>query len=707
MTWPTSNSISKELNEFWKDSQSLWQQWQFLADLDTKMYTGQQDQNNNAYNVNYRSQRQLMFNKIMREVNMIEGYQRDHRLATICIPADNDPDHGEVADERTTVLSWLKRQDHTYEKISDCFKGAAVCGLNLLQVYMDFREDPENGTIRCQRIPFNAFIMDNYWTQRDLSDCDRIWTRRYVTERQLMSLMPKLKKDIPLFDKGYAAKDGKFQFLAQNWYQYTQQMYAYDEYWTKEYKKGRKIIDKKTGEMIVWKGTKDQFKQLVQINPNVELITAMIPTIKWHVVVNDNLVYEEVSPWGLDRLPFIPFTFYHNTEVQNYGFRYYGAVRNIIDPQIEKNRRINRMLDVMDAQVQSGMHIKEDSLVNPEDAYFQGPGKIFFHKQTSNLQSDVMPIPAPTVPGGWMELSKMLDQEMMDIAGTPQELFGKDGGDKDMSGVLYQLKQGAGLTSLRGPFDNLNESQIAVGELMLDFAVNNFGQGKITKILGKPPSPLFFDQESTRYTCATEQGMLTTTQRQLEFMQAAFLKQMGVPISNKVLLEKSTLQGKKGIIADMDQQEQQAKQMQMAQAKAQLEQTQMLAHTLSAKAESDLAGAKERLSRAVSNIGLAKERASEAIHDRAEAALANAKALKELQEMDENRLMKLSRHIIEMQQMQNELAGSEEDDSVESAEAVAKPAEQGAEENERNSAGSPAGAGPQHPGVPGVGQQAV
>ena len=210
MSWPVSNPIARELDDFWKESQSLWQQWWYEADLDTKMATGQQDYWNTFYNINYRNQKILMFNKILRIINMIGGYQRDNRLQTVVYAADNDPDRGETADQLTTILNWAKNQDRIYEKISDCFDGSNICGLNLLHVWMDYREDPENGEIRADRIPFNSFLMDNYWTKPDLSDCDRIWTRKYVTKRQLASLFLISKKIYQLLEKGMLQKMGSF-----------------------------------------------------------------------------------------------------------------------------------------------------------------------------------------------------------------------------------------------------------------------------------------------------------------------------------------------------------------------------------------------------------------------------------------------------------------------------------------------------------------
>jgi hypothetical protein len=682
MTWPSSNPISKELDDFWKESQSLWQQWWYEADLDTKMATGQQDYWNTFYNINYRNQKILMFNKILRILNMIEGYQRDNRLASIIIPGDNDPDMGETAEQRTTVLNWCKTKDKTYEKISDCFSGSNMCGLNLLNIWMDFREDPESGCIRSDRVPFNAFLMDNYWTKQDLSDCDRIWTRKYITTRQLESLIPGIKKDIPYLGKGYAAKDGKFQFLAQNWYQYQQEMYAYDEYWVRDYKNKRKLIDKATGEVAPWNGTKEQFQLLKQINPNVDLITARVPTIKLHVLVNNHLIYEEQAPYGLDRFPFVPFMCYHFPEVQNYAYRYQGVVRNIRDSQIELNRRRNRLLDILDAQVQSGLMVKEDALVNPEDAFFQGPGKVLYFKQSANLATDQVQFQTPPVGSGWLELIQTIEKEIMDIVG-PEELFAQNMNAKDMTSVLMKLKMGAGLTGLRNIFDRLNVSQMMVAEIMDDMIVNNFSEGKVAHILGKQPTEHFFDKEFTKFSCTVEEAELTDTQRQRKFLEALQMRQIDPNlISGDYLLEISSLQDKKRLMEEAKQRQEQMSQMQQSQAQAELQQSQMLSRSLEAKAESDLAGAEERKARAVSDIALAKERASQAVHDRAEGALSNAKALHELSDLQEDRLIKLANFIVDIQAKQQALASGEEEDSREVAESISSEVNTSQETNQ-------------------------
>lgn len=671
MNWPTDNPVARELDDFWKETQSLVQQWWVEADLDTKMLTGQQDyQNSFLGNSNYRNQKMLMFNKLLRVHNMVGGFQRDNRLSSIITAADNDPDSGETADQRTTVLNWVKNRDGIYEKISDCFDGSNTSGLNLLHLWMDFREDPENGDIKATRLPFSSFVMDPYWSKQDLSDCDRIWTRRYVSTRQLESMIPNIRKDVPYLGKGYASKDGKFQFLAQNWIQYQQEMYAYDEYYVKDYKIVRKVLDKATGEVAEWKGTREQFQLLRMYNPNVELIKASVPTIKLHVLVNNHLIYTEQAPFGLNRFPHVPFVCYHFSEVQNYAYRYQGLIRNIRDSQVYVNKTRNNLFDMMQAQIQSGLMVKEDALVNPEDAFFQGPGKVLYFKQNANLATDVAPIPPPPVANGWMELIQVIEKEIMDIVG-PEELFAQNVGAKEMTGVLMKLKMGAGLTGLRNIFDRLNISQQICGEIIDDMVVNNFSKGKVFKILGKEPTQLFFDTNFSKYQCIVEEAELTSTQRQFKFLQAIQLKQITPDaIDDAYLLEKSSLQDKKELIERAKKRAEQMGQMQQQQAMQAMQQQQILTRSIEAKAQNDFAAAEERKARAVSDMALAKERTSQAVHDRAGAALDNAKAIKEIDEMDDTRLMNLANFILDLQLKQRDIQGGEEEDTVETAKSV-------------------------------------
>lgn len=653
------------MDERWKESQPLWQQWWYEADLDTKIATNQQDWWSSFGNLNTRNQKILQFNKVLRILNMVGGYQRKNRLSTIVSAIENGSE--ETADQLTKVMSWCMNQDDTYTKISDTFDGTNITGLNLIQAWMDFREDPENGRIVTSRIPFNGFLMDNYWTKSDLSDCDWIWTRRYLGRQQVLSLYPKIEGDLPSMNGGYGAKDGRFQFLAQNWYQYNQEMYAYDEYWTRDYRDVKRIVDKQTGDIEDFEGTRKQFEYIRRQNPNLELVETTKPTVKMHILVNNNLVYEEVAPYGIHKYPHVPFTTYMFPEVQNYAYRYQGVVRNLRDSQVELNRRRNRMMDVLDAQIQSGMIVKEDALVDPETAYKQGPGEVVFVKQTANIASDVVIVPPPQIPSSTFQLVEMLDKDIMTIAGATEELFGQAANGSDMSGFLTQLRMGAGLTSWQGIFDRLNDSQKALGNIFLDLIQANFGTAKVQKIIQDTPTQEFFDNEYLKYNCVVEEATMTTTQKQLEFVQALQLRQMGVPISNKYILEKSTLQGKVDIMQDIQQQEEQAARMQQLQTMQEIANQEVLTRSIEAKTQNDYSSARERDTRAISNLGLEKERTAMAEHDRALASLDHARAIKELDKIDDDRMLGLAKFLLDVENRQSKMDEVNSEQRVKSA----------------------------------------
>lgn len=658
---PTSNPVARELADFWQQTQSLAQQFWYEADLDTKYTVGMQDSANGTQGINYQNRKQLVYNKIIRLINMVSGYQRDNRLQSVIKAADNDPDMGETADMRTTVLDWCMRQDNTYDKISDCFEGSTICGQNLMSIWMDFREDPENGKICTDRLPFSSYIMDPYWTKQDLSDCGRIWTRKYLTKQQIDGIFPGASKEVPALQTGYASMDGKFQYLAQNWYQYNVQMYAYDEYWVQDYKDKRKLLDTRSGEVAPWNGTKEQFQLLLRINPNVKLIKTRVPTVRHYVLVNNNLMYEEQSPWGLDRMPFGVSVAYMFPEVQNYAYRFFGLVRNIRDPQIETNRRRNRLLDMLDAQVQSGIAVKEDALVNPEDGFMQGPGRVMFFKNSANLQTDMKEFMPPPVGSGWLELIQTIEKEIMDIVG-PEELFAQNLGAKEMSGVLMKLKMGAGLTGLRSIFDRLNTFQLNVAQIFDDLYVNNFSEGKVAHILGKQPSEHFFEKEFQKFNCVVAEGELTDTQRQRKLLEALQLKQiMPDSISDDYIIKLSSLQDKKQLIEARQQAAQQQAQIEQIQTKQAMQQQAILTRSLEAKAQADFASAEERKARSIADMGLAQQHAAVAIHERAKAGLDNAKALKEIDEMGDKRLISLADFILSVQERQQAMQRSEED----------------------------------------------
>jgi hypothetical protein len=275
------------------------------------------------------------------------------------------------------------------------------------------------------------------------------------------------------------------------------------------------------------------------------------------------------------------------------------------------------------------------------------------------LMSDVEQIIAPSIPPSMLQISENLGTEIMKISGVNEELMGSS--TEDMAGVLSMLRQSAGVTTLQGLFDNLDRAQKLLGTLMIEVLQSNYTPGKIQKILeGKQPSQQFYSKAFGKYHAAVEEGVNTTTQKQMQFAQLFHLKQAGVPIPDSSLLEASTIQNKTEIIEAIQKQQEQAQKAQQAQMQAQLQELQARVELSHARAEADRGLGVERISRVQENQALAVERRAQAHRDDDEAFLSKVKALKELEGMDLDHLQRMVA-IAQSLQQNDEQENREED----------------------------------------------
>jgi hypothetical protein len=564
---------------------------------------------------------------------MIGGHQRRTRKSIIAVPVENADN--KTADQFSKVLLWCCNQENVLETISEAFEGALVGGMNLLQVWVDYRSDPVSGNIKVDNCSYNSFLIDPYFKKSDLSDCNSIWKRSFLTKRECISLLPdKTEEIVGLIgqDSG-TGRDGKFQFMPESYNYGMKNLLTYDEFYYRDYRTQKMLVDSETGETMEWKSEdKEGLEAFLVLYPQITVIESDIPTVRLAVVVQGKVMYDGPNPMGIDQYPFVPVLAYYAPQMPYFPWRIQGVVRGLRDAQYLYNRRKIIELDILESQINSGFIYKENALVNPKDVFLSGQGKGLALKEEAAM-TDVQQIQAPQVPPSMIELSKILGEELNQISGVNEELLGSATDDK--AGILSQLRQGAGLTTLQVLFDQLDRSQKLLGRLMIDIIQSNFTPGKIKKILeGEEPAPQFYNKAFGKYNADVEDGLNTSTQRQMQFAQMLQLKEMGLPISPADLLEAATLQNKNRIIENMQQAEQQQQQMQAQQAQMAMQLQHSQIEMAQAKANADNGLAAERTSRIEENKALSIERISESNANHERALLDKVKALKELESMD-------------------------------------------------------------------------
>lgn len=629
------------MENFYTDSITLNLAFQTEATTDTRFVAGDQTVWNDVYgNLPVNRRKQFNFNKIRRIVNVIEGFQRRNRKSTIVVPIENADDA--TADQFSRVLLWANQQNGILETISDSFHGALITGMNLIEVTLDYRTDPVSGDFKIDTCPYNSFIIDPYFRKQDLSDCNGIWKRSYVTKPEAISLMPEFEEKILTMQGQIGGNnDGKFYFMPQAYNWGPKRYLTYDEFYYRAYRKQKLIVDTQTGESWEWRSDdKDKLREVMQRNPQLTIIEQDVPTVRTSIAIQNHVMYDGPNPLGIDTYNFVPVLGYYYPELPYFPYRVQGVVRGLRDAQYLYNRRKAIELDILESQVNSGFIYKENALVNPKDVFTSGQGKGIALKEEAQI-TDVVPIPSPGVNPTIIELSRILNQEMTEISGANEELLGSAVDEK--AGILSMLRQGAGLTTLQILFDQLDYSQKLLGSLMMNIVQTNFAPGKIQRIIGsdEPLSPQFYNLAFGKYDAAVEEGLNTTTQRQMQFAQLLQLREVGVPVPDEVLLDAVTIQDKKKLVDAIKQANEQKQQMQAAQQQAAVEELQTRRELNQARAEADRGLAVERTSRVEENHALAVERMHEARKDDEIGLLNLVKALKEIDSVQIENVTKL------------------------------------------------------------------
>lgn len=634
-------AILSRMEAFYAESITINQSFWGEADTDMRFFSGDQSLWNDLYgNLPANRRRQFNFNRIRRVINMISGHQRRNRKSTIVMPIENGD--SETADQFTKVMYWINQQEGILETISESFEGALVTGMNLLHVWMDYRTDPVSGNIRVDNCQYNAFLIDPYFRKPDLSDCNAVWKRSFLTKRECISLLPDHEEEIlGLLGNDYGTgRDGKFQFMPESYNYGMKNLLTYDEYYYRDYRTQKMLVDAQTGETMEWRGKdEERLKLFLQTYPQITVIENQIPTVRLAIVVQGKVVYDGPNPMGIDQYPFVPVLGYYHPEMPYFPWRVQGVVRGLRDAQYLYNRRKVIELDILESQITSGWKYKENALVNPKDVYLTGQGRGLALKEEAQM-TDAEQILPPNVPPSMIQLSEILGREIQEISGVNEELLGSAIDDK--AGVLSMLRQGAGLTTLQNLFDQLDHAQKLLGKIVIDLVQTNFTPGKIQKILeGQQPQPQFYNKAFGRYNAVVEEGVNTATQKQMQFAQLLQLREVGVPVPDDILLESCTVQNKKQLIESIAQ----AKQLQAAaqQQQVQIAQAEQAARTnlANARAAADQGLGLERISRIQENQALAEERKAAAAKDEEIGLLTLVKALKEIDTIDLAQLEKL------------------------------------------------------------------
>lgn len=651
-------------NQFYNDAYRTWGVFYAAAERDLRAYAGDNWTPQEKAMLEKQRRMVLELNKIRRIVNLYSGYERENRTSTVISPIEGSD--VETADLLSETMYFVYAKAQSEYIFSEAFEHSLKTGLAIIGIYLDYSRDKVNGDILFYWKPFNAIMLDPYFTKRSLSDCDQASSRELLAREQVKSLLPWIEESV-IDSIPTGIRDNKYQYLGiyrqYNSTYIAKNLLTYDQYWTRINKAQKFLVDMETGVTTEWNGSPEEERILkltlaedaanADGEARVQLIKSFKRTVELSIIVGGVLLYEGPDPTGLDTFPFIPVIAYHEPLLDSFKLKIQGLVRSVVDAQRQYNRRHSQIIDLMESVINTGWITKNGAVLDPEMLYQSGQGRNIVVNPDFDVNADIREIKPPQIPQGYLTYQGILDKNIMEIPGGSDELLGLSGsGDVQVSGKLAETRASNGLKGNRGLFDNFELAQKLFGELVMQVIQKNYSAGKIWRITNKEPTEQFFSRQFEEYDCVIKQGIKTQTQREAYYYQLLQLISLGAPIPWDEVIEAAPIQGKSQLSKKM--QEMQEQQAQAGQQEA--EDRARMNKLVASQTDQNISLSQERRARVLSDIGLARERDSEAEQNRAKALLDNAKTITEMEKTKNTQMMDAIRLAMDMHSVGNEHA---------------------------------------------------
>jgi hypothetical protein len=628
---PNQGNIRQWLDNLYSKFQPIEQSRWNQSNIDTLFYAGCQDFVNRYFNFSPTSSyNNYYFNLIQQPVNMITGYQRQHRKTFSYIATEGtDP---QTTDQYTKLMTHEANAGDIHEQFSRACEQAAVCGMVLLQPYLDYTtNDQAQGQLKLKLWEFSSFLVDPYFRNYDMSDAQFVWCQEYISKREAESRFPEKTKNImPM--SGTPQRYGSFYFLPENYNMARNDLMVLSYVWYKWNRKKKRLYSESRNQFFDFAGGEENLQMIMGAIPDLQEVTVEVPTWKLAVVLNDQLMFNGDNPLGFDDCPMIPVFWNYDPHINYFDLRCRGLIRTMRDPQFLFNYKVIQNNDIAAATINAGWKRKVGAVANEDNLKKSGQGWDVIINDGFEMTDCEKIIPS-AVPESDLALAQQMADLIYSTSGINLENWSGQQ-DKQISSLTVLLKQAANLMVFQKYFDQWDLALKILGDRLLQIVQNNWSAEKVALLIGEEPTPFFYSRIFAKYKVIVEESDLTPTQQNLQAQQMLdinerFGREVFPP---SMIIPKLNITGKNEAIQFLQQQEQ------MAQAAA--EHSQNIEHAVNeaklkelyAKAAASLATARERHGRYEADLGLLEERLSEIGKNNALSAKSKAEAIKTLVE---------------------------------------------------------------------------
>lgn len=643
----------------------------------------------------------IEFNIIRRPLEFYSGYLRDNLNSIVYAPVEGSDQ--KTATQLTQLSYYIWDKGRGYQTFLASCDEMFKSGMSLVGIQMDYSKDFINGDISFFKRTFNSFYLDPTFENLDLSDCGFAITRDLLTRSTIKQLMPFEDPDI-IDDLPGNFRDDKFisyhpQFTNLS---RSRDIIAYDQYYRRTSRQRKMLVDLDTDYFrdITDLPKEEQDKLKFGLNrlqrakdemgqagfngeklPNVEIRMVERPYIELNVMLNGVPVYRGENDTGItETYPFAPNICYFEPSIWIPSQRVQGIAACEWSNQRQFNKRHMKIQDMFDSVISTGYKYLIGSVPDVSDLQQSGQNKLIGidPEHAPEGTNSVVELQSGNVPPALIEYQKILDDMSLTLANVSETLLGIDeGGNTQVSGRLAQVRLANGLRSNRKVFDNIEATQQIVGGLVLKCIQNKYPNSKVERIIGEEPTEQFRDQQFEQYDAVIKEGVRSKSQKDAYYYELVNLKrEQIVDVPQAEIVRALQMAGVDDLQEAIERQD-----AERAEQQKKIDEQERLALEIgNAQKEQSLALAQERRARVVADLALSSERASEAEENRAQAALARAKTITEIAQMEDERIIRVLEFV---NMLEKQEAGDREavDDKIQSQADQINSETQGSAEN--------------------------
>jgi hypothetical protein len=527
-------------------------------------------------------------NELFETINSIEG-----EMAQLSTDVRYQAETGDeqTADALNKLSLHVDRSNKLYVHDTIVRRDGMLTGRGYYEIRMDFDENMQGNVSIKSRRPQNVIL------PADIESVDtKEWTR--VTTTEILSL-----NDIEELYGKERANDMKGMPLAA-WYEVEDRNLAQSLGYNQIYHSGELTLDMANPYVKQYRQLSMQYVELKEKDFFVSLDTgdmAEIPenwerekiqyaldnlglgtlrrkakTIRWRVVVNDQVVHDEDSPYKFFTIvPYLPYF------IDGQTLSLFDVLRG---PQDLLNKALSEEIHILSSVAASGWKVKRGSLTNhtPRELEQKGAenGLVLVLEDTDDAQK----IEPSTPPAGFEGLSARAQNWVKGLAGLTPSMQGQQRADASGEGIRLQLLRAP--VNLSMPLQAFHHTKHMLAERKLNLFQTFYTETRVVRVVSGTYGQSetvgvnmpYGDRIVNDLTMGTYSVQILPSGSRMQAEEYAFdelvkLKELGVQVPNDLLISVSAINAKADAVqrlreansGDLSPEEQRARELELEQ----------------------------------------------------------------------------------------------------------------------------------------------